>query len=170
MKRIFLLLSLLFSFVASWAQDLPDFSAIKLEKQTDYNANANNAALKAASYLLATPADKENANWQNASKYLILWMAGSPAYSFTIDAALGKLVTSDKEGNLMIIGMAALAEYALKHPDMKDEHEIVKLHAIKRLIKYVSDPANNIKPKGVMKKAIEANDAGKLNDYLATLN
>jgi hypothetical protein len=164
MKRLILgsLFGLLASF--SFGQSLPDFDAIKLEKKEDYNEEANNAALQAASFLLSTPIEKNNLNRLYSMKYIIMWMSGSPDYSFTLDETATKFAKNNDD--MMALYMAAMTKFVLENKqDAKDQNKI-KLNAIKLIIAYAKDEKNKFKINSELKKAIAADEKGQLAEYL----
>jgi hypothetical protein len=164
MKR--LLFGLLFGLVAniSFAQNLPDFDAIKLEKKEDYDSVADGAALQAADYLFSTPMEKNSLDRLVSLRYIIKWMSGTPAYNFTLDAQATKF--AKKNDDLLGMYMAAMTKFVLENKaDSKDQNKI-KLSAVKMIINYAKDEKNKIKINGELKKAIEANEKGELAAYL----
>ncbi len=168
MKNLFLLLSLLGSFLVSGAQSLPDFSSIKLASDADYNAAANDAALKASLYILSTPNDAGNVSRAKAQQYLMEWAQGSPDYSIYIDPAISKLTGGHPE--LLLVTIAAMTAYMLQNKSMKDDVNNVNLNAVKNLLEYVQNPAYKVQPEADLAKAIEANKKGHLKEYVDGLN
>ena len=164
MKRIVfgLLLGLLCSF--SFAQNLPDFDAIKLEAKEDYTPTANNAALQAATLLLATPLDAKNMDRLKSMQYVIKWMSGTPDYNFTLDEQATKF--AKKNDNLLALYMAAMTKYTLENKEEAKDQNKVKLNAVKSIIVYAKDSKNNVKMNSELKKVIESDDKGQLAEYL----
>ena len=148
----------------SFAQNLPDFDAIKLEAKEDYNSTANDAALQASNFLLSTPLDDKNIDRLKSIQYIIKWMTGTPDYSFTLDEQATKFAKKNDE--FLGLYMAAMTKYVLENKeDSKDQNKI-KLNAVKLIIAYVKDTKNNVKINSELKKAIEADDKGQLSAYL----
>lgn len=161
-KPIFVLL---FFFLGSsvFAQ-LPDFDSIILEKKEDYTANADDAALQAARYLLTHPIEKDNLDRLKCMAYVIKWMSGTPHYTFSLDEQATRF--AKKNDDLLVLYMAAMARFALENKaDAKDE-EKVKLNAVQSIVEYARNKDNKVKLNSELKKAIEAYDKGELADYL----
>lgn len=161
-----LILGLLFGLLSLnlFAQDLPDFASINLEKSEDFNAAADNAALQASNYLLATPLEKDNINRLSCLQFIIKWMSGTPDYSFTLDEQATKF--TKKNDDLLGLYMAAMTKYVLENKaDAQDQNKI-KLNAMKLIIAYAKDEKNKVKINTELKKAINADDNGKLAEYL----
>jgi len=164
MKRlIFIIIFGLFT-SSSFAQTLPDFDAIKLDKKEDFNAAADNAALQASNFLLSTALEKNNLDRLKSLEYVIKWMSGTPDYSFTLDEQATKF--SKKNDDLLGLYMAAMTKYVLENKeDSKDQNKI-KLNAVKLIIEYAKNEKNKVKLNSELKKAIEADNKGQLADYL----
>lgn len=164
MKRLIfgLLLGLLSS--TSFAQTLPDYDAIKLEKKEDYNSTADDAALQAANFLFSAPLEKNNIDRLKSLQYIIKWMSGTPDYNFTLDEQATKF--AKKNDDLLGLYMAAMTKYVLENKaDAKDQNKI-KLNTVKLIIAYVKDEKNKVKINTELKKAIEAEEKGQLSEYL----
>lgn len=164
MKKIILgLLIGLFSYTVS-AQTLPNYDAIKLEKKEDFNEMANDAALKASNFLLSTPLEKDNLDRLKSVQYVIKWMSGSPDYTFSLDEQATKF--AKKNNDLLGVYMAAMTKYVLENKaDAKDQNKI-KLNAVKLIIAYAKDEKNKVKLNSELKKVIEADEKGRLAEYL----
>ncbi len=148
----------------SFAQTLPDFDGIPLEKKEDFNATADNAALQAANFLLNTPLEKNNLDRLKSMQYVIKWMSGTPDFSFTLDAQATKF--AKKNDDLLGLYMAAMTKFVLENKaDSKDQNKI-KLNAIKLIIAYAKEEKNKVKINGELKKLIEADEKGQLGEYL----
>ena len=164
MKRLFF--GILFGFLLnlSFAQSLPDLAAINLDKKEDFNSAADNAALQAANFLLSTPQEKNSIDRLRALQYVIKWMSGTPDYQFRLDEQATKFAR--KNDDLLGLYMAAMTKYVLENKsESKDQNEI-KLHAVKLIIAYARDENNKVKMNSELKKAIEADDKGRLSEYL----
>lgn len=162
-KLIFGLLFGLLSTI-SFAQHLPDFDAIKLEKSEDYNATANDAALQAANFIFSTPLEKNDPGRLKSLQYIIKWMTGTPDYSFSLDEQATKF--AKKNDDLLGLYMAAMTKYVLENKENSKDQNMVKLNAVKLIIAYAKDEKNKVKINTELKKAIEADDKGELSAYL----
>ena len=164
MKRVIYVL--LFGLLSNscFAQNLPDYSSIKLENKEDYNAAADNAALTAANFIFSTPLEKNNTDRLQSLQYIINWMSGTPDYTFMLDEQATKF--TKKNTDFLGLYMAAMAKYVLENKgDAKDQDKI-KLNAMKMICEYAKDEKNKVKINSELKKAIEANDKGQLAEYL----
>lgn len=164
MKKIFLLATTLLWAMLCFSQNVPNYSSIKLETKEDYNQAANDAAHQAANYILSTPVDKHNMNRLQSIVYLLKWMTGSPDYSFAIDEEITKL--AKKNDDLMAVYMAAMAKYVLENKTESTNANKVKLNAVKLVVDFSKDTRNNVKQTSELKKLIEADNNGKLAEYL----
>ncbi len=164
MKRLIFITWLGLLSSLAFAQTLPDFDAIKLETKEDYNSIADNAALQAADFLLTTPLEKDNISRLRSLQYIIKWMSGTPDYNFTLNEQATKF--AKKNDDLLGLYMAAMTKYVLENKaDAKDQDK-VKLNAVKLIIAYAKDEKNKVRLNAELKKAIEADDKGKLSEYL----
>lgn len=146
------------------AQTLPNFAAIPLSTKEDFNEAANLAALQAADYLFSTPMEKNNADRLQSLQYIIRWMSGTPDYQFTLDSQATQFAR--KNDDLLGLYMAAMVKYVLENKDSAHDQEKIKLHAVKQLITYAGDEKNKVKLNAALKKAIAADAAGQLEEYL----
>lgn len=145
-------------------QTLPDFGSIKLDAKEDFNMAADDAALKASSFLLSTPLDPKDIDRINSIQYIIKWMSGTPDYNFTLDEQATKF--AKKNNDLLSLYMAAMTKYVLENKESAADQNKIKLNAVKIIIEYAKDPKNNVKINSELKKAIQADDKGELSEYL----
>lgn len=146
------------------AQALPRYDDIKLEVKEDYTAAANQAALQAANFLLSTPMDGKSIDRLKSLQYVIKWMTGTPEYSFTLDGQATKFAKNNND--LLGLYMVAMTKYVLENPAEAGNQDKIKLHAVKTIVQYASNPANNLKGNKELKKVMDAEQAGKLEAYL----
>ena len=164
-KTCFLALAIICSSLYSFPQQTPDFDQIKLETKEDFNAESDNAALKASEYLLSTVYDSKDLSRLKAAQYLMRWMTGSPTYTFTIDNIAMKI--SKKDSDLLWLYLAGMAKYCIENKESGKNEAEVRVNAIKIMLAYCQNPVYKVKIKGELKKLIEANEKGKLQDYLS---
>jgi len=161
---------LLFSILLFWtvnnvySQSLPKYDEIKLETREDFNDEANNAALQASNYLLSTPMDSKSIDRLKSLQFIIKWMSGTPDFSFTLDQQATKFAKNNDD--LLGLYMAAMTKYVLENKVESKNQNKIKLNAVKLIILYSKDIKNNVKINKELKKAIEADENGKLEDYL----
>jgi hypothetical protein len=164
MKTLILLLFLELFCKLSFAQNLPDYSSIKLDAKEDYNSTADDAALQAANYILSSPIDNKNNGRLKSIAYVIKWMQGTPEYNFTLDEQSTKF--AKKNDDLLGLYMAAMVKYVLENKaDSKDQNKI-KLNSVKLIVAYSRASRNNVKINKELKNLIEADDKGQLAEYL----
>ena len=152
MRKINLLLASFLFVFAVHAQNVPDVSSIKLDTKSDYNAQANDAALKVSVYLLTTPVEKNNAARLSAETYLIKWMRGTPRFSFTLDEDAAEL--ANRNYDLFMVFMADMAKYVLENPSDATNMQKIKLNGVKTLIEYSRNPKNNVNLDGELMRTI----------------
>lgn len=164
MKKLFF--GLLFGLLChiSFAQNLPDFDGISIDKKEDFNVTADDAALQAANYLFSTPLEKNDAGRLRSMQYIIKWMSGTPDYNFTLDEQATKF--TKKSDDLLGLYMAAMTKYVLENKENAKDQNMIKLNAVKLIIAYAKEEKNKVKINAELKKAIEADDKGELSTYL----
>jgi hypothetical protein len=164
MKRLLFLIFLFLNVTNVFSQNLPNYDEIKLESKEDFNEAANNAALQASNYLLSTPMESNNINRLKSIQFVIRWMTGTPDFSFSLDEQATKF--AKKNDDMLGLYMAAMTKYVLENrTDSKNEKKI-KLNAVKLIIQYSKDTKNNVNINKELKKAIDADENGKLEEYL----
>lgn len=164
MKRLIFSLLIALGPIAVFSQTLPDFEAIPLDKKEDFNSTADSAALQASSFLLSTPMEKNNLNRLRSMQYVIRWMTGTPGYSFTLDAQATRF--AKKSDDLLALYMAAMTKHVLENKTNASDQNQIKLNALRLIILYAKDEQNNVKLNSELKKIMEAEEKGKLAEYL----
>lgn len=145
------------------AQTSVDFEKVTLEQKTDYKT-AEPQVAAAAQLLLTTPIEKDNLQRLKATSFVIKWMGGTPDYTFSLGDKDIKVFKKD----LDISGLyfAAMVQACLQNPATCGDAKAVRLQAYKTLIAYVSQETNHAKPSKELKKLIEAEKNGKLEEAL----
>jgi hypothetical protein len=161
MKKVLLAFSVFLFTSTLYAQRL-EYASIKLETKEDYTAEVDKAVLEAATYLLATPLDKEKESWQGAAQFLVRWMSGTPAYTFNIDKVATD-ISKNKE-DLLIIYLAAMVRYSLENPSTKKDEIKVKVGTVRSVLDYCRQ--QSIKLTGELKRLGQADEKGDLETYL----
>jgi len=163
MKKIILSAALLLSLNCAFAQTaLPDFSKFPVTTAKEANA-ANKNVLQTADYLLTNPIDKDHSDRMNAARYLMEWMESSPDFTFSFDSHFAAV---SKEVDISAIYIASMAKYQIP-ANKKVVTSAESAQIWENFAKYIADPSNNAKPKGELKKMVDAYKDGKLNEYLA---
>lgn len=162
MKKILLICFLIAATAGTlFAQSLPQFGQFKLEKGNDFKL-ADSAVLQSANYLLATPIDENKESRVAAAQFLMKWMDGTPDYTFTLDENSTKYFLQNTD--LMIVYMASLTKYAMQNKPRTSK--TITINAIKMLLAYINNPANNVKKDSGLKQLSAANDKGELESFL----
>ncbi|RYZ99163.1 MAG: hypothetical protein EOP47_17535 [Sphingobacteriaceae bacterium] len=140
------------------AQHLPQIDRYKLDTDEDCVA-ADKIALQVADYLFQTPFITDDDNRLRAGRFLNKWMEGTPTYTFMIDEDF----TDNFEGDpdMLDMYMAALTRFTLQNPDITDDHKI-SAGAMKQVIAYAADDANNVLLSKRLQKLVTAAGDGKL--------
>jgi len=161
MKISLVIFTLLFS-ISAFAQTLPNFDAIKLEKAPDYKL-AEPYALQTANYLLSTPFKKENKDVMNSLRFMGKWMNGTPDYSFSVADMEDKI---GRDNDLLGLYMISKAKYILENKANAKDPKVVKLNAVILLLNYCSKKENSIRMTKQLKKLAEAKESGELEKAL----
>lgn len=158
------IISILFCCLAfsAFSQHNSQYDNILLNSAADYR-KAEPQVILAADYVYSSPIDKDNLNRKNAIAFIMKWMAGTSDYSFGMDETISKIAGGDNE--ILSIYFVSLAKYALSKGKGVDREEL-KYNAYSLLAKYCENPINNYKPKGEIKKMIEADKQHKLKEFL----
>ena len=161
MKRI--LLVCVFAFVACnvFAQSLPQFDEIKLQKTKDYKL-AEPAVVQTADFIISTPIDKNTDTKTIAAQFLMTWMDGTPDFTFTLDENSTRYFLQNNE--LMMVYVASMAKYAIE--TKQHNSKTITINAIKSLLAYINDPANNVKKTNDLIELSQANQNGQLESFL----
>lgn len=162
MKKIILSAALLLSLGAFAQTAAPDYGKFPIKNAKQATA-ANTAALQTADYLLTNAVDNNPAARLEAAGYLMRWMEESPDFTFSFDAHFGAV---SKEVEVSAIYIASMAKYQIENSKkLLTADESVQVW--ENFAKYIVAPEHNAKPKGEVKKLVEAYKDGKLKEYLA---
>lgn len=80
-----------------------------------------------------------------------------------MDEALFKITNNDKD--ILGVYFACLAKYALQHGKNVDRSDL-RYNSYLMLAQYCEIPENNLKPRGEIKKMVEAKNQNQLKEYL----
>lgn len=164
MKHLLFSFLLLLTVSNTFSQSLPNYDEIKIESKEDFNESADNAALQASDYLLSTPIDNKNIDRLRSLQFVIKWMSGTPDYTFSLDEQATKFAKNNND--LLGLYMAAMTKYVLENKAESRDQNKIKLNAVRLIIRYSKDPKNSVKINKELKKAIDADQNGKLEEYL----
>lgn len=160
--KIFLLI--LFPLLAfnTFSQNVSQYDYIPLRTAVDYR-KAEPQVVLASDYVYSTPIDKDNQNRKNAMSFIVKWMSGTSDYSFIIDETILKITNNDND--VLGVYFACITKYALEKGKGVDRDEL-KYNSFLLLATYCENPDHNYKPRGEIKKLIDAKNQGKLKEYL----
>jgi hypothetical protein len=161
MKRLLFTCLLIFICFGSFAQILPAFSQVMLKKQKDYKA-AEPVVVQTADYVLATPIDQNTEPKKAAAQFLMKWMDGTADYTFTLDENSTKSFLQNAA--LVEVYLAAMSKFAIENKPKLSK--TITLFAIKNLLAYINNPANNVTKTDGLKALSEANDKNQLESFL----
>ena len=153
---------LLFLAMSSFSQNSSPYDNILLTTAIDHRKAEPQVSL-AADYVYSTPIEKDNLNRKNALSFITKWMGGTSDFSFVVDQTIMKIANNDS--NLVGVYAACLAKYALEKGKGVDRDEL-RFNSFLLFAKYCENPNNNYKPRGEIKKLIDAKNQNKLQEYL----
>lgn len=163
MKRIFCICLLsFFAVIQLRAQTVPQFDHVKLASKKDFK-QADSTVSQLSAYLLSIPINRDTTTRINAAQFLMKWMEGTKEYTFVINENNTRAFINNT--HLMAVYMAALCKTALQHKPGIDS-KIVTLDGTKRLISYISNPANHVKNTKALQELVDANKHGELESFL----
>jgi hypothetical protein len=161
MKRLLFICFLIFASGSTFAQILPAFTQVKLEKPKDYKA-AEPVVVQTADYVLASPIDQNVEAKKAAAQFLMKWMDGTSDYTFTLDENTTKSFLQNT--GLVVVYLASMSKFAIESKPKLSK--TITLHALKSLLAYINNPANNVTKTDELKELSEANDKNELESFL----
>jgi hypothetical protein len=161
MKTLLPILLLCIS-LSSYSQKTSLYDNIPLAKASDYR-KAEPEVMLACDYVYTTPVDKENMNRNNAVTFIVKWMQGTSDYPFVMDKTVYTVTNNDNM--VLSVYFACLSKYALEKGKGVDREDL-KYNSFLLLANYFENPANNYKPRGEMKKLVDAKNQNKLKEFL----
>lgn len=161
MKRILLICVLTVAGCNLFAQALPQFNQIKLQNKKDYKL-AEPQVVQTADFILTTPIDKSADLRTAAAQFLMKWMDGTADYTFMLDENSTRYFLQSND--LMMVYVASMAKYAIQNKPHSTK--LITINAIKNLLAYINDPANNVKKTDDLIQLSQANDKGNLESFL----
>jgi len=160
--KLAILTSGLFFSMAAFAQTLPNFDLIKLEKPADYK-QAEPYALQTANYILSTPFKKDDKDKISSLRFIGKWMSGTTDYSFAVGDMEDKI---GRDVDLLGLYMISKAKYILENKANAKDPKLVKLNATILLLNYCSNKDNLVRMTKQLKKLAEAKEKGQLEQAL----
>lgn len=138
---------LFLSGVTVHAQNILNYSEIKLETETDYK-NAEKHILEAADYILSTPFDADDMKRTEAIQFILAWMEGADGYDFDL-SYLDKL---DNEVTQKTTYLTSLVKYMLENKEKAYDKATIEQGVLGIFFAYCENPQNNIKQTRKLKK------------------
>ena len=164
MRKTFLLIFLFCCVQAasSFGQELPNLKNVKLTKRASYK-HAESTVTKVVDYLFQTPLQKKNKARNEAGKFLVDWMNGTPDYVFYLEERETNFFNANADFLLMY--MAALTKFSLAHPTEKEKQEQA-LGAMKLVLPYLYQQSDKKAWPKELWQLYDASENGKLKEYL----
>ncbi|MCW3127871.1 MAG: hypothetical protein JWO03_3529 [Bacteroidetes bacterium] len=163
MRKSFFAVLLAFITLSASAQSMKNIDKTPLNKEADFKT-AEPKVKEAAEYLLSHPVDIKDESSLAASRFLILWMTGTPDYSFGVDGDMVKFV--EKNTALTGVFMAAMVKVALDKPELAKDAKKFKIASYKVFADYCANDAHKVEKTVSIKSLIEANKKGKVESVL----
>lgn len=161
MKKLFIFCLLIISIGTCFAQNLPKFDQYNFNQTSDYKL-ADSAVLQTANFLLSTPSDQNIPIRLKAGQFVMRWMEGTPDYTFSLEQNAIKYLSGNVD--LMLLYMTSMAKYALEN--RSNDVKVTTINGVKILLAYINSPVSNVKMDKNLKKLSDANEKGKLEDFL----
>lgn len=161
-KTIFVFFLLLSVARLSYGQELPNLRGIKLNKRISYK-NAEPTVLKVVDYLFQTPSDKKNKSRNDAGRFLVDWMNGTPDYVFYLEEKETSFFNTDPD--LLLMYMAALTKFSLVHPTEKEKQKQA-LGAMNLVLPYLYQQSDKKTWTKELWQLYDASKNGKLKEFL----
>lgn len=164
MRKTFLLIFLFCCFQAtsSFGQELPNLKNIKLAKRASYK-HAESTIIKVVDYLFQTSLQKKNKSRNEAGKFLVDWMNGTPDYVFYLEERETSFFNANADFLLMY--MAALTKFSLAHPAEKEKQKQA-LGAMQLVLPYLHQQSDKKAWPKELWQLYDASENGKLKEYL----
>lgn len=147
--------------MSSAQTDFSELNQIKFENVGDYKQHEDKV-LQAVNHVLSTPLDMDDAKSLRAQQFLILWMEGTPDYTFTIDDF--GLKVSKKNEDMLGVYLAALTKVGIETPGLAEEAN--RLLVARIVADYVADEANGVKQDKYLKGLVKARENEELAAYI----
>jgi len=165
MKKLMLVALAALFCTAAFSQDFSKLANYQFESKEDYKAKEPQVK-ECAQYVTSKPLVKDDANRLVASQFIVMWMTGTPDYTFTIGKGFELVSAKKSETELMGIYLAAMISFVLDNPDKAKDVPVVEKAAVVAVVNYYSNAANNAKPNKKVQKLIDAKNAGTLDDAI----
>lgn len=162
LKSTFTLFLFLTLSLATFSQVFEIPKNYKFEKAEDYSKYEKDI-IACSIWLESTPLDKDKEKRVEASKFLFMWLSGSPTVSIELYAKIVDI--SKKNPELLMIYMGGVARFVLENQTEKDANKIA-LAGLKSIIKNYKLDAGTKKDKEVQ-KIVDMDSKGTLEKWIA---
>jgi hypothetical protein len=163
-KNLAITLLIIASFTAlnSKGQELPNLKDIKLSKRIDFK-NAENTVAKVIDYLFQTPIDSKNKARNEAGRFLVDWMNGTPDHVFYLEEKETSYFNTNSD--LLLMYMASLTKFSLIQPSEKGKRQQA-LGAMNLVMPYLYQHSDKKTWNKELWQLYDASKNGKLNEFL----
>lgn len=145
----------------SFSQDFV-VPAYSLENKDDY-AKYEQDIVKAANWLETTQIGKEENKRLEVNAFMMRWLTGTPPVSMTLQPYVARLTEDNPQ--LLMMFMAGYTRWCLENNYSKDEIK-ANTAGVKSMINLLH-LGGEIKKNKTLQKAIEADRAGKLEEWVS---
>lgn len=153
MQKFLLIILLAFFANRCAAQSIYPYEEIPLKSPADFKA-AEPFAFNAATFLLSNPYNEKDTNRDRALKFLINWAMGDKDYHFELTGVMLDL-RDDKE--LMSMYVPAMVKFCLENKTLGSNTSLIEKAAVKIVLDYSNNPANNFTLKKKTRKKLGVN-------------
>ena len=162
MKKLLLLL-VAFPVYAATSQDFSGLREISFTTAEECRAY-DGKALECSQYILNTPFDENDRNRLLATQFVLSWMEATADFKFSIGTSIIDLTGTN--AHMFGLAMAAMTKFSLENKEKAKDEKAVTLNSVKMVLEYCKKSENNLKPNKELKRAIKADEEGKLLEYL----
>jgi hypothetical protein len=159
MKTLF---SIIFLVISSslFAQDfeVPNY---KFKKKQDF-AKYNKAIIECIDYLISTPLNEQSGKRQEASKFFVEWVMGTP--DVTIEVDFKKVEFLNEEPQFLISYMAGWSKYVLKTKDKIPLNGMIA--GIESTITFYLNNRDTLAESQTIEKYMQLKQDDKLKEYI----
>ena len=148
--------------INSFSQQFEVPANVVMDKKEDY-ANYDKDVIAAVNWLEATPIGTDADKRKSVNAFVMKWINGSPEVTIGITESQIKLF--DKNPDFLLVFMGAYSRYVLQ---TKDASVLPCYVAAMKSVIAVYKLGGKIKKSKQLTQASEANDGGKLEDWIKT--
>lgn len=152
MRHILSISFLLISLISNAQGNYP-YQEIPLDKAADFKAAEPFASI-AANYLLTTPFKEKDPERENAFTFLIKWTAGNREYDFSLQGIIREMM---EDRDLMQLFIPSMVKFCLENKALGMNSRLIETNAVKSVLEYCNNPANNFTLRKKTRKRLESN-------------